>query len=193
MTKLSTAWRTLTRDQRRAWNLWAKSNKVLCEGALRFVSGHKAFTVVLNNRSIAGEAAAPTVLPTAISWLDGALNLAEAGPFTVGVGYVGFRASQNISAGTKWFVWATPPVDGDETNPHRLLRFVTFLSLGAVANDAVITGFDTVYRTVNGSFNGPGVDGAWPTDKFIWFRLHQYSNGQLSPGVMMNGLIQTEL
>ena len=41
--------------------------------------------------------------------------------------------------------------------------------------------------------DGPGADGAWPADKFIWFRLHQYANGQLGPGAMMQGLIQVEL
>ena len=51
--KLSNLWKTLTRDQRRAWNTWAKNNKVLMDdGNVRRVSGHKAMTMVL--RSIGG-------------------------------------------------------------------------------------------------------------------------------------------
>jgi hypothetical protein len=46
---------------------------------------------------------------------------------------------------------------------------------------------------VNGSWDGPGVEGAWPVDTFVWFRVHQYANGQLGPGVMMKGRIQVEL
>src|SRR5262245_52815811 len=50
--KLNTQWKTLTRDQRRAWNAWAKSNKVqLDDRSLRYVSGHKAMTIVLRNRA----------------------------------------------------------------------------------------------------------------------------------------------
>jgi len=49
--KASNLWRTLTRDQRRAWNAWAKNNEVLLDdGNVRRVSGRKAMTMVLRNR-----------------------------------------------------------------------------------------------------------------------------------------------
>ncbi|HEX5222020.1 MAG TPA: hypothetical protein VFZ59_20825 [Verrucomicrobiae bacterium] len=77
-------------------------------------------------------------------------------------------------------------------NPHAQLRFVTCItSDGTVVNDLVpIT---TEYLAVNGSWDGPGVAGAWPVDTFIWFRVHQYANGQLGPGVMLKGRIVVEL
>jgi len=119
--KLSKAWRELKRDQRRAWMVWAKNNRVLLpDGNVRRVSGHKAMSVVLANRALAGEAANPTVVPAAVTWLDGALSVRDAGPFTENAGFVGFRAEQNIAGGTKWFVWATEPAR--ESLPAPALR-----------------------------------------------------------------------
>lgn len=192
--KTSALWKTLTKAQRRAWNAWAKSNKVLLDdGSFRRVSGRKAMTMVVRNRTIAGEATNPTVVPVIGAWLDGALSLRDGGPWTTNAGYVGFRAEAAIAAGTKWFVWATPPVDGSESRAHRLMRFVACLTLGATAYDDIIPSFGTQYAAVNGSWDGPGEDGEWPTEKVIWFRLHHYANGQLSPGVLMRGIIAVEL
>ncbi|HEY9173457.1 MAG TPA: hypothetical protein VI136_14315 [Verrucomicrobiae bacterium] len=187
-------WKQLTRDQKAAWKTWAKSNPVLLDhGVVRRVSGEKAFTIILNNRAIAGEAANPTVVPAAATWLSGALSVRDVGPFTTGAGFMGFRTEQEIVAATKWFVWATRPLTAMETHPQRWLRFVKSLALGALANDTPTASFADDYRAVVGSFNGPGQDGEWAEDHFVWFRLHQYVNGQLSPGVVLKGRIQVEL
>lgn len=191
--KLSSLWKSLNRDQRRAWNAWAKNNKVLMDdGTVRRVSGHKAMTMVVRNRAIAGEAANPSVLPVAVTWLDGALTVNDAGPFTENAGFIGFRAGQDIPAGTKWFVWATPPVGAEVVNPRPLLRFVTCLAPGAVGEDDIV-GMNAQYLAVNGSWDGPGQDGEWPADTFVWFRVHHYANGQLSPGMTLRGQIVVEL
>jgi hypothetical protein len=282
--KLSSLWKTLNRDQRRAWNAWAKNNKVLLDdGSRRRVSGRKAMTMVVRNRNIAGEAANPSVLPVAVAWLDGALDLSDAGPFTENAGFIGFRAQQNLAAGTKWFVWATtpaaealpaPPLRRDESgiywewgwNPTggwdihqsfdggatfqveeagftaaarsyapadntlptfivgknsngteatgrsgvvspsvpsvpsvpvdpklgQRLRFVTCLALGAIAFEDLVS-LNAPYLAVNGSWDGPLTEGEWPTPTFVWFRVHHYANGQLSPGVTLRGMIAIEL
>jgi len=210
--KASNLWRTLTREQRRAWNAWARDNKVLLDdGNVRRVSGRKAMTMVLRNRAIAGDAANPAVVPATTEWLDGALSTRDAGPWTAGVGHVGFRAEQNLPAGTKWFVWATPPVEASEADPKRLLRFVKFMTLDAMVVDDVTPNLGGDYEAVNGTWRGPGLvildeetglplvpeqrttDGEWPTTHFVWFRLHQYVNGQLSPGRILRGWIGVEL
>lgn len=192
--KLSSLWKSLNRDQRRAWNAWAKNNKVLMDdGTVRRVSGHKAMTMVVRNRATAGEVANPTIVPPVVTGLDGALSVRDAGPFTTNMGYVGFRADTAIPAGTKWAIWATPVLDGNEPNPHRLLRFVKILTVGAMAYDDITPSIGPDYAAVNGDWHGPGVDGVWPTDKFIWFRVHHYTNGQLSPGVTMRGQVVEEL
>ena len=191
--KTSALWKTLTREQRRAWNAWAKNNTVLLDdGSRRRVSGRKAMTMVVRNRAAAGEVANPSVLPGAVAWLDGALDLSDAGPFTENAGFIGFRAQQNLAAGTKWFVWATPPVGDDVVNPRPMLRFVTCLSLAEVAFEDLI-GMNAQYLAVNGSWDGPLTEGEWPADTFVWFRVHHYANGQLSPGVMLKGWITVEL
>ena len=192
--KLSKQWKTLTRDQKRAWMSWAKNNRLIVEdGNLRRVSGHKAFTMVLNNRALAGEAANPTVVPAAVTWLNGALSLYDAGPFTVNNGYVGFRVMQDLLSATKWFVWATPPVNDTELNPQRRLRFVKCMALGISALDDLVPDIGPDYQPVCGSWDGPGEEGEWPVDTFIWFRVHHYVEGQLSPGVTLKGRIQVEL
>lgn len=192
--KASSLWKTLTQAQRRAWNAWAKSNKVLLDdGNVRRVSGRKAMTMVLRNRARAGEAANATVVPAPVTWLDGALSLRDGGPWTVNLGYVGFRVEQDLSEGTKWFVWATPPVDANEMKPHQRLRFVTCMTLGALSYDDLVPDIGPDYEPVCGSWDGPGLDGAWPEDRFIWFRVHHYANGLLSPGVMLKGWITVEL
>lgn len=192
--KLSNLWKTLTRDQRRAWNAWAKSNKVLLDdGSLRFVSGHKAMTIILRQRAAASDPANPTIVPASFAWNNGALSLRDAGPFTVNVGYVGFRVEQILAAGTKWFVWATPPLDGNTPNPQAQLRFVKCMNLGALAVNDLTPDLGPSYLPVCGAWDGPGLDGAWPADKFMWLRVQQYANGQLGPSVTFKGRIQVEL
>ncbi|TAK99642.1 MAG: hypothetical protein EPO07_10710, partial [Verrucomicrobia bacterium] len=140
--KLSNLWKTLTRDQRRAWNVWAKNNAVMLDdGSVRRVSGHKAMTLVLRNRALAGDAANAATVPAATAWLNNALSTRDAGPFTTNVGYVGFRVEQNLAAGTKWFVWATVPVDDGIADPFRQLRFIKCLTLGAQNFDDIIPSF----------------------------------------------------
>lgn len=193
--KLSKQWKTLTRDQRRNWQRWAKGNRVLLDsGHARNVSGSKAFTVVLQNRATAAQAANPTVAPTAIVLqIPGALSLRNAGPFTIGGGAMSFRAERVLSVATKWLVWATPPVDDDAIAPVGAFRFVKLLQPGALASNALTPDFAADYRLVHGSFNGPGTDGAWPTAKYIWFRLQQYHEGHVGPMALLRGQIQVEL
>jgi hypothetical protein len=192
--KAASQWKTLTRAQRLAWNAWAKNNKVLLDdGNVRRVSGRKAMTMVLRQRAAAGDLANPTIVPAAVTWLNNALSLRDAGPFTDNMGYIGFRAESDIDDGTKWFVWATPPVLASETNPHRLLRFIKCFAPGAMVEDDLVTDLGPHYLPVCGVWDGPGEGGEWPTEHYIWFRLHQYANGQLSPGVTMKGRIQIEL
>ena len=188
--KLSKLWKPLPRDPKRAWRTWAKSNPVrLDPGNFRRVSGHKAFTVVVNNRLLAGEAVNATVVPGATTWLDGALTILEAGPYTQQGGYVGFRTAQVLASATKWFVWATPPVTGAEARPQPDFRFVKMLALPAMGLGQAVPGFGAEYFAVHGSWSGPGAEGAWPTDHFIFFRVHHYAGGQLSPGVVLKGKI----
>jgi len=62
---------------------------------VRRVSAHKAFSIVLNNRALAGEAADPTAVPAATEWLNGALTVDDAGPFTENFG----QAQPSFSTG----------------------------------------------------------------------------------------------
>ena len=192
--KASSQWKTLTQTQRRAWNAWAKSNKVLLDdGNVRRVSGRKAMTMVLRNRALAGDAANPAVVPGETSWSDGGLSLRDAGSFTVNLGFVGFRAEDNFAPGVKWFVWATRPLGAGEVNAHGLLRFITVMTPGTLVIDDLTPSIGAAYSAVHGSWDGPGEEGEWPVDTFIWFRVHHYVEGQLSPGVTLKGRIQVEL
>ena len=192
--KASKEWRKLTRDQRLAWNAWAKSNKVLLDdGLFRRVSGRKAMTMVLRNRVTAGEVTNPTVVPAAFVWNVGALSLRDAGPWTVNLGFIGFRVEQTLAAGTKWFVTATPPLDGSVQNPLAQLRFIQCMTLGALAVNNLTPDIGPAYLPVCGSWDGPGADGAWPVDTFIWLRIQQYANGQLGPMTTFKGWITVEL
>ncbi len=188
--KLASQWKTLTRAQRRDWSAWARTNPVMLDdGNARRVSGHKAMTMVLRNRTIAGEALRPAFPPAATSWLVSALSLVDAGPYTEYGGMMVFRTTQALAAGTKWFIWATRPMDASEKQPQPLLRFVKFFTPGVVAADHYTPRFDDDYRAVIGSFAGPGARGAWPVPMFIWFRVHQYADGQLGPGTLLWGPI----
>jgi hypothetical protein len=113
------------------------------------------------------------------------------------VGYVGFRAEQDIPAGTKWFVWGTEPVLVTEANPLKNLRFITVLNLGAMATEDVVPSFGGAYQAVQGDwhppFNPEVNPQAWDPARQIWFRLHHYVDGQLSPGRILSGVIAQEL
>ena len=195
--KLSTDWKKLNRDQRRAWNAWAKSNAVLLDdGSFRRVSGHKAITQVLRNRTLAGDALNPSVLPTAAAWLDTAFSVRDAGATTQGAGYIGFRVEQNIPAGTKWFVWGTKLVLADEAAPSSKLQFLGVMAPGALsaANGGDVSpNLGAQYLAVHGDWHPP-VDVSqttphWVPDRFIWLRVHQYREGQLSPGRTLKTLV----
>jgi hypothetical protein len=196
--KLNSLWKTLNRDQRRAWNAWAKSNLVLLDdGSFRRVSGHKAMTMVLRNRTLAGDAINPTHVPDVTAWLDGALSTRDAGPWTENAGYVGFRADQDIAAGTKWFVWASAPVLLTDETPLDTVRFITVLNLGAMVTDDVVGSFGETYQSIqcdwHPPFNPDVNTQAWDPPRQTWFRLHHYFDGQLSPGRIMSGFIAQEL
>lgn len=196
MTKLSKQWKALTRDQKKVWRVWAKNNRVLLDaGNTRRVSGHKAMTIVLNNRATAGEPVNAGALPTPISWLSGVLSTRDAGPYTENAGYIGFRADQNIVTPTQWRVWATKPVPVNDPAPLASLRFIKHFSMGPMAVDDIVQpGLGPEYIAVHGSWDGPGADGDWsPAEMYVWFRLHQYHAGQLGPGVILKGRIAVEL
>ena len=192
--KTSRLWRNLSYGERQGWRAWARKNAVMLDSgdAVR-MNAIKAFTTVLQRRAIAGEPANAGAPPAAATWLSGALSLRDAGPYTTNDGYIGFRADQNVAAATKWFLWATPPVDESWVRIHRLLLFITSFAVGAIGVNTVIGNLGGYYAMVHGSWDGPGNDGEWPYAKYIWFRLHQYADGQLGPGALMRGRIQVEL
>ena len=194
--KMNVTWRTLTRDQKKSWSTWAKNNAVLLpDGQFKVVDARKAFTIVLQQRAAASASATPTVVPAAFTWLTGQFSLRDCGPFTTGTGYVGLRCEKNLSAGTKWFIWATPPVLTGEVAPRRLFRLLKIYSPGGLTADDVTASWHTEFRAVCGEFNGPGVDGEWPegNEHYVWFRFCQYANGQLGPATVGRGQIVVEL
>ena len=199
--KLATEWKKLNRDQRRAWNAWAKSNPVLLDdGSFRRVSAHKAMTMVLRNRTIAGETLNPTVVPASAPWLDGAFSVRDAGATTAGAGYIGFRVEQNIPDGTKWFVWASKLVLADEAKPLSKLQFLGVMAPGALtAADGgdVTPSLGAQYLAVHGDWHPPVVAGVYPPvwnpNRYIWFRVHQYRDGQLSPGRVLSTMVYYEV
>ena len=199
--KLSTEWKKLNRDQRRAWNAWAKSNPVLLDdGTFRRVSGHKAMTVVLRNRTMAGDALNPTTVPSSAPWLDGAFSTQDAGATTAGAGYIGFRVVQNVPAGTKWFVWASALTLSGESSPQKTFRFLGVLAPGALsaANGGDVTpSMGNQYLAAHGDWHPPVVAGVYPPvwnpSRYIWFRVHQYRDGQLSHGRVLSTLVYHEV
>ena len=193
MNHVPPSWKSLTRDQRAAWQRWSKDHlQVLDTGVVHRLSARQAFTRVLALRAATGAAANPTILPAAPTWLSGALSARDTGPFTEAPS-VAFRCEAALSSSTKWFVWATPPVPATEQNPLRLLRFVTCLSLGVLAQNAVTPSFLNAYVSVLGSFAPPAESVEWDPSHFVWYRVHQYLDGQLSPGSIFQGRIEVEL
>ena len=123
-------------------------------------------------------------------WLGPLVNATDAGAYTTPPGQLVLRATTDLVENTKLFIWATPPVDGAEQNPLRLLRFVMCMNIAvAVGVENYIPRFENEYRAVCGSFDGPGLEGFWETPHFIWFRVHEFVNGQLGPAAIMRAPI----
>jgi hypothetical protein len=191
---ISKLWKSLTDAEQRAWRVWAKNNSVITDaGEPTRVNAFGAFEAVLKRRALAAEPLNPTTPPTEAKWIGAVLSLRDAGPFTTGEGYFGFRAESNIATDTCWFVWATPPIDESESEPEQLLQFVTQFRAMPMKADEVTENLGPAYRAVLGSWAGPGEEGAWPTRKYVWVRLHEYIDGQLGPAVLLRGRIQVEL
>ena len=165
---------------------------ILDTGEVHRLPASKAFTRVLSLRATVGAALNPTVLPAAATWLSGALSARDTGPFTSN-GSAAFRVEIALPSATKWFVWATRPLPATEARPLALLRFVTCLSLGVLAHNDVTPSFAAAYRSVLGSFDGPGAEGQWDPDHYVWYRVHQYLDGQLGPAAIFQGRIEVEL
>ena len=184
----------MSRASRLEWRTWARGNPVMLEnGDRRVVSAEKAFSIVIANRALAGEAVNVNTRPAPTTWLVGALSVRDAGVETAGSGVIAFRLEQTTTVNTKWFVWASALTDGAETDPRPLMRYITCLAVPPTENyegTPYITGY---YTAVHGSFLGPGPDGAWPTPKYVWFRLHQYVDGQLGPMAILKARLFTEL
>jgi hypothetical protein len=195
--KLSNLWKTLTRDQRRAWNAWAKNNKVvLDDGTIRRVSGHKAMTMVMRNRFIADEDRYETQIPWATTWRLNAVSLRDVGPWT-GSGAPGdmrLRVEETTVVRTDWFVWATGPVPLATQGARLVYRFLREVNVmeGQQAGETTFN-FAADYVRVWGSFFGPGPAGTWPTEHYIYFRVHEHCDGQLGPALGFRGLIAEEL
>ncbi len=192
--KLATQWKNLTRDQRLAWNAWAKSNLVLLDdGSFRRVSGHKAMTMVLRNRTLAGDSLRPANPPAAAAWKDGALSLRDAGPFTENAGYIGFRCDTALTAASKWFVWGTAPVLANDQKPLASLKFISVLAVGVLAVNDITGSVGNAYLPIQGDwhppFNPNQATPAWEPSRRMWLRLHHYVDGQLSPGRVLSGQI----
>ena len=161
-------------------------------GELHRLSGSRAFARVLALRAATGAAANPTVVPAAATWLSGALSARDTGPFTEAPS-VAFRVEVALTSPTKWFVWATRPVPATEQEPLRLLRFVSCLSLGVLARNDITPSFASAYRSVLGDFEPPGESVEWDPEHFVWYRVHQYLDGQLGPAAIFQGRIEVEL
>ena len=191
---LSKQWKTLTRDQKAVWKTWARNNPVtLDNGALRRVSAHKAMTLVVQRRTIAGEAANITTAPASTFWLSNALSVRDTGPFNENAGSMCFRVDAQTLPASKWFVWATAPVLGDDTKPLASLAFIKSLSVAPSEYDDLTASILPEYQGVHGSIDGPGENGEWDPDRFVWFVLRQYYQGQLGPRVVLKGQIAVEL
>ena len=192
--KKSPLWKTLTKTQKRAWSVWAKSNPILLEDfSVRYVSGGKAMSYVVRNRGIRMDDANPELQPVAHVWgQNGVLSVRDAGPFTVNAGYVGFRTETAVPEGY-WFVWATPPLLSSDPDPDSQMRLVGFMPVVFMGINQLTPTIGTQYAAVHGSWDGPGVDGAWSPDRFIWLRIAEYWDGQLGPVTTFKGRIQVEL
>ena len=194
---MSKLWKTLTREQKGAWGAWARSNPVLLpDFNVRRVSAQKAFSVVMNNRAVAGVSLAPTVVPAAVTWLGNVFSTRDAGPYTTNTGFIGFRAELAVPDNTKFFIWASPPCGVEIAAARARLRFVGVMTVSpALVPNDVTPNQNAAYEAVNGSFDGPGADGNWgAVDMFVHYRVYEYKNGQLGPGFgLKTGRIVVEL
>ena len=192
--KLSKLWNQLTRAQKREWSAWAKNNPLLLDdGNVRRVCGHKAMTIVLANRAMFGDAANPTVLPGTPSWLGTCLTTTGAGVDPTAPGYVGFRATKVVPSGTKLAVYASGLCLGDDPAPLASLRFLSYFNLALSPQDEHPTpNLATFYRATHGEFipaAGEEGLGHWDPPRHVWFRIHEYYQGVLSPGFVLSCMV----
>jgi hypothetical protein len=117
------------------------------------------------------------------------------------VAYIGFRPEQDLAAGTKWFVWASAMALLDDPQPLATMRFLGVLAPPALSTAAhdVTPSMGTNYMQLHGDWRpvfDPELDtiyAQWHPPRKIWFRLHHYVDGALSPGVILGGTIIPEL
>jgi hypothetical protein len=192
-------WMRLSKSLRADWNEWARANEILVRvgrvNEPRHVSGRVAFETVERNRALAGDVQTLGKLPVVGTFLDGKLSNIDCGPYTNGIGYIGFRTVEALGAPTKWFVWATAPVEHADSRCFQTLAFIKVLTLGALEAESLIAPINDDYEAVHGEWRPPGYgQGAiWDPLRVIRFRLHHYLDGVLSPGRALWGTIQPEL
>ena len=187
--KLLKEWKRLTRDQKAAWNKWAKLNRVvLPNGNVDYVTGHKACTLIAANRALFGWTYPNTQTPDGYTPLLPVpfLNNVDCGAYTTGAGQLVLRTAVQLNAEeSNFLVWATPPVTADVVDPAPLFRFCkAFAPQDDILTNTFIPNFAAEYRAKVASFNGPGIEGLWDTPHFIWFRIHECYCGQLGPATV---------
>ena len=195
--RLLKEWKGLTRNQKIAWNSWAKRNRVMLpNGLLDFVSGHKACTIITGYRALFGWTYPITQTPDGYTPLlpTPFLNNVDCGAYTTGAGQLVLRTAVQLNAEeSNFLVWATPPVTADVVNPSPLFRFCkAFAPQDDILVNTFIPNFATDYRAKVGSFNGPGLEGLWDTPHYIWFRIHECYAGQLGPATVFRAGIYVD-
>ena len=125
--KLIKQWKSFTRDQKAAWNKWAKVNRVVLPNwNVDYVTGHKACTLIAANRALFGWTYPITQTPDGYTPLlpTPFLNNVDCGAYTSGAGTLVLRTAVMLNAEeSNFLVWATPPVTADVVNPAPLFRF----------------------------------------------------------------------
>ena len=94
--KLIKDWKSFTRDQKAAWNKWAKLNRVvLPNGNVDYVTGHKACTLIAANRALFGWTFPTSQTPDGYTPLlpTPFLNNVDCGAYTTGAGTLVLRTA----------------------------------------------------------------------------------------------------
>ena len=164
-----------------------------CGSLIRYVTGHKACTLIAANRALFGWTFPTSQTPDGYTPLlpTPFLNNVDCGAYTSGPGTLVLRTAVQLNAEeSNFLVWATPPVTADVVDPAPLFRFCkAFAPQDDILANTFIPNFAADYRARVGSFNGPGLEGFWETPHYIWFRIHECFCGQLGPATVFRAPI----
>ena len=183
LTQYSNEWRTLTDQQRDAWNAWAGTHPIIDRlGASKLMTGAQAYTKINTNRDLAGDATTNSTVPEEPEWTSLIIDTATPIAADVSDGEVLIPLGDGAANDQVLFCYVTKPLSAGISNFTNEERLVAVHTIGGTE---VADGEFDIGAEFEARF-GPLTGNA---GRKVGCHIYQYLQGQLGAAMQDTGII----